>query len=194
MTSGQTYKLVTNTCILLSPRPTTNYCNESSRTPTTNMSQPIIKSSPIDPLIGAKATSNQDPKPIPSSSALVINTLALGRIGLGIASFVAPTLTFSLFKIAIPANMTPLARMFGGRELVIGEWTWMINHEDRNVGDGGRRELKRTMRLNTVVDALDFAAVGYGVATGTLGRLPAGLLAGGALTCVAMDLWGLRGL
>ncbi|KAL5377775.1 hypothetical protein DPSP01_009555 [Paraphaeosphaeria sporulosa] len=158
------------------------------------MSQPITKSFPIDPLIGSKPTSKQDPKPIPSSSALAINVLALGRIGLGLASFVAPTVTLSLFKIALPANMTLIPRMFGGREFVIGEWTWMVKDEDKNAAEGGRRELKRAMRLNTVVDALDLAAVGYGVATGMVGRLPGGLLAGGALTCVAMDLWGLRGL
>lgn len=39
----------------------------------------------------------------------------------------------------------------------------MIKNEDNNAAEGGRRELKRAMRMNTVVDALDLAAAGYGV-------------------------------
>ncbi|KAF9741298.1 hypothetical protein PMIN01_00837 [Paraphaeosphaeria minitans] len=158
------------------------------------MSQPITKSSAIDPLIESNPTSKQYPKPIPSSSALAIDILALGRIVLGIASFAAPTLALSPLKIDLPANMTLLPRVFGGRDIVIGEWTRMVREEDKNAAEGGRRELKRAMRLNTLVDALDFAATGYGVVTGTLDRLSGGLLAGTALTWVAMGLWALRGL
>ncbi|KAL1594476.1 hypothetical protein SLS60_010236 [Paraconiothyrium brasiliense] len=158
------------------------------------MSQSATKtsmSSSTDPLL-AQPSSTESPKPIPSSSAFAINVLAMGRIGLGVASLVAPTLTFALFRLPLPANMTLLPRMFGGREIVIGEWTWMTKNED--AADGRHKGLKTAMRLNTVVDALDFASVGYGVATGTIGRLPGGLLAGGALTCIALDLWSLQGL
>jgi hypothetical protein len=117
----------------------------------------------MDPLVGPKAISDQEPKPIPRSSALAINALAFGRLSLGFACLVAPTFTLSLFKFPIPANMTLIPRMFAGREIVIGEWTRSVKEEDKNATEGGRRELKRGMRLNTLVDALDLAAVGYGV-------------------------------
>jgi hypothetical protein len=117
----------------------------------------------MDPLVGSKAISNQEPRPIPTSSALAINALAFGRISLGLACLVAPTFTLGLLKLPIPANMTLIPRMFGGREIVVGEWTRSAKEDDKDGAEGGRRELTRGMRLNTLVDALDFAAVGYGV-------------------------------
>ncbi|KAJ4359748.1 uncharacterized protein N0V89_000304 [Didymosphaeria variabile] len=103
-------------------------------------------SSSTDPLL-TKSTSTESVKPIPSGSAFAINALALGRIGLGVASLVAPTLTLALFKLPIPANMTLIPRMFGGRELVIGEWTWMAKDDAEDVQ---RKGLKTAMRLNTI--------------------------------------------
>lgn len=39
----------------------------------------------------------------------------------------------------------------------------MVKNDDKTGAEGGRRELNRTMKMNTVVDALDLAAATYGV-------------------------------
>lgn len=48
--------------------------------------------------------------------------------------------------------------MWGGRELALGEWLWTADYEDSE-----RKELKRAMRLNALVDAVDLGSVGYAV-------------------------------
>lgn len=106
---------------------------------------------PTTPLIPKPTPS---PESIPPSSTLAINTLALGRIALGISSILAPSLTFRLFGITIPAALMVLPRMFGVRELMVGEFLWAAEN---------KRETRKALWMGVGVDAVDFASVAYGV-------------------------------
>ena len=108
--------------------------------------------SPTSPLLSNPTTT--EPQPIPSSSALAINTLALGRIAFGVSSIIAPAFTFGLFRFPIPATLMALPRMFGVRELMVGEFLWAAE---------SKRETRKAVLMGMGVDAVDFASVAYGV-------------------------------
>lgn len=85
-----------------------------------------------------------------------------------------------------------MARLFGGREVVLGEL--LITAEDKNSPTGGRREIKRALWANIGADTIDVCSVIFAVATGTMGKIPGVLFGGGAAVALGLGALGLKGL
>lgn len=88
--------------------------------------------------------------------------------------------------------MAVLARLFGIRDLILGEL--LLTAEDKKLPDGGKREIKRALWANLAADAVDMCNIGFAVATGTIEGLPAAIFGGGAALLVALEAGVMRGL
>ncbi|KAF2095227.1 hypothetical protein NA57DRAFT_79716 [Rhizodiscina lignyota] len=127
-----------------------------------------------------------------SSARFAINTInALGiiRATAGAMALIAPHFTCNLFRIPVTANTAVIARLVGGRDIVIGDLTWTASKDPKD-----RSELRRLMWANVATDAMDIGALAYGFATGTVSRAGAVLFGSGALLSVAMGAIGLKSL
>ncbi len=113
-----------------------------------------------------------------------ITGLALGRIGIGALSLIAPRLTAKLFLLDAKANpqLPYLARLFGSRELALGALTL--------ASTGAARQ-----RFVTAGIAVDGADVLTGLASTASGAVPKRtglLLAVAAAGAVAAGVIGLK--
>ena len=85
-----------------------------------------------------------------------------------------------------------MPRLYAIRELALGEL--LLTAEDKTSPTGGRREIKRALWANIGCDAVDICSVAFGLASGTIGRLPAALLGGPAAVAIGLGTLGLKGL
>lgn len=85
-----------------------------------------------------------------------------------------------------------MPRLFGVRDLALGEL--LFTAEDKDSPNGGRREIKRALLAGIGCDCVDVASIVFGVATGTVGKAPALIFAGGAAAFVGLGALGMRGL
>jgi hypothetical protein len=145
-----------------------------------------------DPLLAPKIQNEQRTEPLSRTNATAIKALAALRIGAGVALMIAPRWTCALFQFPVPAAYSVLPRLFGIRDFALGEL--LLTAEDKNSPDGGRREIKRALWAGIGCDIADAASIAYGLATGTVGRAPALLLAGSAALAFGVGAVGVRGL
>ncbi|KAF2243735.1 hypothetical protein BU26DRAFT_523327 [Trematosphaeria pertusa] len=141
-----------------------------------------------EPLLPPKPSNGQNGQPISKTSSSAVEALHLIRIGLGLACIVAPRWTCAVFQFSIPEGSAILVRLFGVRDLILG--ALLTTNEDKV----SRREMKRVVWANIGADAVDMCSIAFALATGTLGKLPAGLFAGGAAVGLGLEALGLRGL
>ncbi|KAF2689992.1 hypothetical protein K458DRAFT_483510 [Lentithecium fluviatile CBS 122367] len=113
-----------------------------------------------------------------------IKTLAILRLGIGAASLITPRWACALFQYSLPQGSSIIGRLFGIREVILGEL--LYTSEDKNAIDGGRREVRRALWCNIAADTVDICSVGFAVATGGMGRVPGALFAGGAVVGVGL--------
>jgi hypothetical protein len=144
-----------------------------------------------EPLIPSKLSA-EHVEPLSYTTTTAIKALSVARIALGASTIIAPRWTCALFQFPIPASVSILARLFGVRELVLGEL--LITAEDKGSPTGGRRELRRTLLANLGTDTVDVCSVVFAVATGTIGRVPGALFGAGAVVALGLGGLGLRGL
>jgi hypothetical protein len=95
-------------------------------------------------------------------------------------------------QFPVPAAYSVMPRLFGVRDLVIGEL--LLTAGDDKLPDGGRREIKRMLWANIGTDVVDVGSILIGLATGTVGRAPAAIFGGGAAAFVILGAIGMRGL
>ncbi|KAF2800130.1 hypothetical protein K505DRAFT_320640 [Melanomma pulvis-pyrius CBS 109.77] len=143
-----------------------------------------------EPLLPPKLL-NEGPEPISATSLGAIKALSILRIALGASVLIAPRWSSALFRLPIPAEMAVIARLFGGREVVLGEL--LLTAQDKNSPTGGRREMKRALWANIGADSLDVCSVIFAVATGTMGKVPGALFGGGAAVLIALAALSLKG-
>jgi len=127
------------------------------------------------------------PKPspqIPLAKTPTTTILSYSRLFLGTSFLLAPQLTASLFQFPIPASMAILARMFGIRDVVLGDLLLTAETE---------REKKRLLLGNMLVDLGDLAVVLWALGQGRMGVVPAGVIGGGAAVFVGLGLAGWKG-
>jgi hypothetical protein len=156
------------------------------------MAPSSITQDQTSPLLAPKLVNTQPISPLSKSTSTAIHTLAILRIGIGAASLIAPRWTFGLFQVAVPQASSTIVRLYGVRDVILGELLYTA--EDKRAPDGGRREIKRALWSNIAADAVDICSVGFAVATGSMGRLPGALVVGGAALGVGLGALGLRGL
>lgn len=156
------------------------------------MAPPSPTHDQTSPLLHPKLINNEPTLPLSQTTKTAINTLAILRIGVGAASLFAPRWTFGLFQYAVPQTSSSIVRLYGVRDAILGDLLYTA--EDKSVPDGGRREMRRALWGNIAADAVDICSIGFAVATGSLGRLPGVLIAGGAAVGVGLGALGLRGL
>ncbi|KAF2193397.1 hypothetical protein K469DRAFT_712153 [Zopfia rhizophila CBS 207.26] len=144
-----------------------------------------------DPLLPSKLI-NEQPEHLPSTSSTSIKALSILRIAVGASCLIAPRFSCALFQFPIPAAMSVMPRLFGVRDLVLGEL--LLTAEDKNGPDRGRREIKRALWAGIGTDAVDIASILVGVVTGTVGRIPAAIFGGGAVAFIGLGALGMRGL
>ncbi|KAF2274708.1 uncharacterized protein EI97DRAFT_434938 [Westerdykella ornata] len=144
-----------------------------------------------EPLLPPKSL-KEPVEPLSPPASTAIKVLSVVRIAVGAAFTIAPRFSFALSQFPIPAAYAFMPRLFGIRDLALGEL--LLTAEDKNSPDGGRREIKRTLWAGIGCDLVDVAAVAYGVANGTLPKPPALIIGGGAIAFIAMATIGMRGL
>jgi hypothetical protein len=93
-----------------------------------------------------------------------------------------------------------LARLFGGREIVLAELLWFVRPKsgDKNTMSPKtveeRRELRRILWANVATDSIDMAIVAYAASQGAIGKPAAVCFAAGATSALVLGLLGLREL
>ncbi|KAF2830570.1 hypothetical protein CC86DRAFT_163193 [Ophiobolus disseminans] len=147
-----------------------------------------------DPLLGSspKLTSDRALQPISPTTQAIVKVLTLIRVVTGAACLVAPRYTCALFRISVPAEQAIVVRMVGIRDVVFGGL--LITAEDKDSGDGGRREMRRAIWAGIAVDAVDIASLAFGVAVGQIGNATGGLLGAAAVGALGLGAVGLGGL
>ncbi|KAF2262691.1 hypothetical protein CC78DRAFT_605740 [Lojkania enalia] len=150
--------------------------------PTHNQSEPLLPSK----------LANEQFSSLSTTSTTAIKALSILRIAVGASCIIAPRWSCALFQFPIPAAYSVMPRIFGVRDLILGEL--LITAENKESPDGGRREIKRALWANIGADVVDVGSVLFGLATGTVGRAPAAIFGGGAAAFVILGVLGLRGL
>ncbi|KAF2020895.1 hypothetical protein BU24DRAFT_416557 [Aaosphaeria arxii CBS 175.79] len=145
-----------------------------------------------EPLLPPKLQNNPTPESLTPLASGTLKTLSVMRIVLGASTLVAPRWTCALFFYPLPATAGVLARLFGIREVVLGELLYTA--EDKTAADGGKREIKRALWANMASDAVDLGSVTFALATGTLGRIPSAAFAGGAIFALVLGGISMKGL
>jgi hypothetical protein len=159
---------------------------------TYNMAPPTVPQDQTSALLPPKDVKDKPILPLSQATATNIKALAVLRIGLGAMCLAVPSLTLALFQFPLPQASNTIVRLWGIRDAILGELLYTA--ENRNVADGGRRELRRALWSNVAADAVDMCSAAFAVATGNMAMLPAAVLGGGAAMGVAMGAFGLRGL
>ncbi|KAF2642830.1 hypothetical protein P280DRAFT_468141 [Massarina eburnea CBS 473.64] len=155
------------------------------------MASPTLKpTTQTSPLIPSKLAKDQTSEPLTSAGYYIIKSLAWSHIGLGAAVLFAPRAVFGLFKFPIPVEMATMARLFGARDVAIGGL--LATADDKNLPDGGRREIKKALWASMGKDAIDVCSVAVALTGGHMGKLPSAMLAGGAAVGIGMGFLGLR--
>ena len=121
---------------------------------------------------------NEQHEPVSSNLSVAIKILGIHRVALGAFCLIAPRFSCALFQFPVPAAYSIMPRLFGVRDLVLGEL--LLTAEDKNSSGGGKREIKRALWANIGTDCVDLASIAFGVATGTFGKTPALIFGGGA--------------
>jgi hypothetical protein len=105
--------------------------------------------------------------------------LAIGRIVIGLAMFVAPRLGARLFRLDGSGSATPyIGRLFASREIALGAATLAASGETRN----------RLVAAGVAVDAADGVAAVVSAKSGDVGKIVGGLLLAPAIGAVAVGL------
>ncbi|GAA3818849.1 hypothetical protein [Nocardioides panacisoli] len=105
--------------------------------------------------------------------------LAIGRIVIGLAMFVAPRLAARLFQLDGSGSATPyIARLFASREIALGAATLATSGETRN----------RLVTVGVAVDAADGVAAILSNKSGDVGKIVTALLLAPAAGAVAVGL------
>lgn len=120
------------------------------------------------------------------------------RVIAGGMALIAPTFTGKLFLIPAAA-MTPMSayqlRLFGIRDAVIGELTWLHRPAFRKpLDEGDRKQLRTILLANVATDATDVVVTAAAMAMGAIGRNAALAIGGGAVTFLSLGLVGLAKL
>jgi hypothetical protein len=135
---------------------------------------------------------NEQAEPLTKASSSAIKALSILRFALGTTAAIAPRFTCGLFMLPVPAGVSVMTRLVGAGDLVLGEL--LITAEDKNSADGGRREIKRALWAGIGADCVSLASFAFELASGTVGRAPALLFAGGAAATIGLSALGMRGL
>jgi hypothetical protein len=105
-----------------------------------------------------------------------VDSLALGRIVIGAASWAAPTTSFRLFRLHDGSQHHPyLARMFGAREIALGAATLIAQGEHKST----------LVKLGVAVDTADAAAGVIALRSKAVSPVLGVLLTGMAVAAVA---------
>jgi hypothetical protein len=124
------------------------------------------------------------------SSSIAVRTFGYCRIVLGASSVIAPRFACGLFNFLISNETAAVVRMFGIRGVALG--ALILTAGNSSSSEDGGRELRRTLWANTSCDIVDICILLWSICNGHIDRLPGGLLAGGAATCVGLGLLGLK--
>ncbi|KXJ84934.1 hypothetical protein Micbo1qcDRAFT_199000 [Microdochium bolleyi] len=130
----------------------------------------------------------------PSSSLLTASkVLAMIRIGVGAASFLAPQLTCASHGYHVPAPYALLVRMMGHREAINGGLLLAAANSDvKEVGT--RKGIRWALLVGLVADSLDICAVLYGFSRGEVESMTAGILGTAAAGAISVATIMLRAL
>ena len=105
--------------------------------------------------------------------------LAIGRIVIGIAVFVAPRLSARLFGLDGSSSATPyIGRLFASREIALGAATLLT--------EGPARD--RVVAAGVAIDAADSVAGVLSARSGDVGKIGAGLLLAPALAAIGVGV------
>jgi hypothetical protein len=146
-----------------------------------------------------------DAGPLATPSPLGVglaNSLSYLRLGVGLACVAAPTFTCKIFQLTIAPNsvQSTLARLFGGRDIVLAELLWFVRPKggDKNTMSPNtveeRRELRRILWANVASDTMDIAVLAFAASKGAISKPAAACLGGGAVSFLALGLLALREL
>lgn len=109
-----------------------------------------------------------------------VTGLSLGRIVIGIAALISPTLTAKLFGLDSESNphLPPMTRMFGAREVALGGVTL--------VSSGSTR--RNLTVVGIAVDGADAVTGAIEIASNRVPKLSSGMLAGVAAGAVGAGI------
>ena len=107
-----------------------------------------------------------------------VTGLALGRITIGVLTFLAPRLSARIFQLDADATSPYVGRLFASREIVIGAATLASSGEART----------RLLAAGVAIDGADGVAGVLAARNGEVGRVAGGMLIAPAVAAVAVGL------
>ncbi|KAK5659607.1 hypothetical protein OQA88_811 [Cercophora sp. LCS_1] len=139
------------------------------------------------PLLNNGNTPATKKQPTPLAKTL-LSIIGITRAAFGVGCLLAPS--FALKIVGVNAALSPeasiLTRMFGVREIVVGE-TLLLAERSASAKRGtvaqvaGDEEVRRAIWLNVATDSLDVVALGFAFAQGILETATIGQLVGTAV-------------
>ncbi|KAF2664242.1 hypothetical protein BT63DRAFT_465083 [Microthyrium microscopicum] len=146
-----------------------------------------MEPTPKSPLLRPNASPTHQSTPL---AANLVTALSNARVAFGLTLMLAPGAVGKVLAVPMSPPTSAFIRLFGGKDLVLGELTWFTRPK---VGvertEVERRELKRVLWANVAADGLDVVISGILVMTGGMGGRAALLGGGGAAVYAAFGLW-----
>lgn len=139
----------------------------------------------------------------PSQFAVTaVHALAWARVIAGGMAVVVPSLAARLFQLPGISSTSISAyfiRLFGIRDVVIGELTWVHRPKFASPGSASeesmseveRKTLRTILFANVATDAMDVVAAATALSSGAIPRNAALFIGGGAVTFLGLGLIGL---
>lgn len=146
-----------------------------------------MSSSPL-----AKSSNGEEIVPLPSRFTRgLVTFIGISRTIAGVGCLLAPSMTAKIFGFStLSPEAALLARMFGAREIVIGEglllaeWT----SQGRPHPKAAHQQVARAIWANVAIDGLDIVAVLLTLAVGVADGVPVGKMAATAGLFVVLGL------
>lgn len=122
----------------------------------------------------------------PLSRPLPITILGIGRLGVGVSSWIFPRQIWKAFALmTLPPSSTIIMRLFGVRDAVLAVLLLTANNDS---------EQQRMLAAGAISDIFDILACAVGFISGEVDQSSALMLAGGASVPVLLAAWAWRSL
>ncbi|SPO03033.1 uncharacterized protein DNG_05714 [Cephalotrichum gorgonifer] len=150
---------------------------------------------PSSPLIPKNLPPNPSTTPAPPSTYRALaRAVGAARLLFGASCLLAPAFTMSLLRIPLAGTATTFVRVFGVRDLVLGDLLLLATSSSGDPDGRARRaEVMRLLWAGVAVDLLDVCVAQVALGAGDLGMPGYGLFCGlGVVSAVLAGeaLWG----
>ncbi|KAF1812900.1 hypothetical protein P152DRAFT_473433 [Eremomyces bilateralis CBS 781.70] len=119
----------------------------------------------------------------------IIKTISIARAIFGGACIFTPHLITQMFQLPLPRGTELFPRLFGVRDLVVGELLWLTLRGERT--EEQLKQIRRVVWANIAIDSIDVVSTIWEFAMGRIAGEAALVTGGGAAVFAAVGAAGL---